>query len=146
MASLGSSWHSVKFSFQTNNKYLFPSYYHLSYPFWIKASLSVFQDFHVLTSIIALITLSGSCWFSPVFSLLYYNCWRAVFCSSPSAFYRHCLAQGLTYNRYSVIVKIMTGTSLAVQWLRLCASNAGGTGSIPGQGTKIPHAAAWPKD
>ena len=32
------------------------------------------------------------------------------------------------------------GTSLAVQWLRLCASSAGGMGSIPGQGTKIPHA------
>ena len=32
------------------------------------------------------------------------------------------------------------GTSLAVQGLRLHASNAGGTGSIPGQGTKIPHA------
>ena len=32
------------------------------------------------------------------------------------------------------------GTSLVVQWLRLCAPNAGGTGSIPGQGTKIPHA------
>ena len=32
------------------------------------------------------------------------------------------------------------GTSLAVQWLRLCASTAEGTGSIPGQGTKIPHA------
>ena len=32
------------------------------------------------------------------------------------------------------------GTSLAVQWLRLCASTAGGVGSIPGQGTKIPHA------
>ena len=31
------------------------------------------------------------------------------------------------------------GTSLAVQWLRLHASNAGGTGSIPGWGTKIPH-------
>ena len=32
-------------------------------------------------------------------------------------------------------------TSLAVQWLRLCTSNAGGTGLIPGQGTKIcmPH-------
>ena len=29
------------------------------------------------------------------------------------------------------------GTSLAVQWLRLCF-NAGGVGSIPGQGTKIP--------
>ena len=27
------------------------------------------------------------------------------------------------------------GTSLVVQWLRPCASNAGGLGSIPGQGT-----------
>ena len=27
-----------------------------------------------------------------------------------------------------------------VQWLRLRASNAGGTGSIPGWGTNIPHA------
>ena len=27
-----------------------------------------------------------------------------------------------------------------VQWLRLHASNAGGAGSIPGGGTKIPHA------
>ena len=25
----------------------------------------------------------------------------------------------------------ISGTSLAVQWLRLCASNAGGMGSIP---------------
>ena len=32
------------------------------------------------------------------------------------------------------------GTSQAVQWLRLHASNAGGMGLIPGQGTKIPHA------
>ena len=30
--------------------------------------------------------------------------------------------------------------SLVVQWLRLCASTAGDAGSIPGQGTKIPHA------
>ncbi|TEA30634.1 hypothetical protein DBR06_SOUSAS4110079, partial [Sousa chinensis] len=37
--------------------------------------------------------------------------------------------------------------SLVVQWLRLCSPNAGGPGSIPGQGTrshmpqlKIPHA------
>ena len=27
-----------------------------------------------------------------------------------------------------------------VQWLRLCAPNLGGTGSIPGQEIKIPHA------
>ena len=30
-------------------------------------------------------------------------------------------------------------TSLVVQWLRLCA---GDTGSIPGSGTKIPHASS----
>ena len=34
------------------------------------------------------------------------------------------------------------GTSLAVQWLRLCTRNAGGTGLIPDWGTKILHA-AW---
>ena len=34
----------------------------------------------------------------------------------------------------------MSGTSLVVQWLRLHASTAVGAGSIPGQGTKIPHA------
>ena len=34
------------------------------------------------------------------------------------------------------------GTSLAVQWLRLCPSTAGGMGSIPGWGTKMPHATA----
>ena len=32
------------------------------------------------------------------------------------------------------------GTSLAAQWLRLHVSPTGGTGSIPGQGTKIPPA------
>ena len=30
------------------------------------------------------------------------------------------------------------GTSLVVQWLRLCPSNAGGMGLIPGWGTRIP--------
>ena len=33
-----------------------------------------------------------------------------------------------------------SGTSSEVQWLRLHASTAGGKGSIPGQGAKIPHA------
>ena len=33
------------------------------------------------------------------------------------------------------------GTSLGVQWLRLCTSNAGGAGSISGQGTRTLHAA-----
>jgi len=31
------------------------------------------------------------------------------------------------------------GTSLAVQWLRLCAPKAGGTGLIPGGGANIPQ-------
>ena len=32
------------------------------------------------------------------------------------------------------------GTSLVIHWLRLHAPNAGGMGSIPDQGSKIPHA------
>ena len=43
--------------------------------------------------------------------------------------------------------KLMSGTSLVVQWLRLCTPNAGNLGLIPGWGTmsltpqlKIPHA------
>ena len=39
-------------------------------------------------------------------------------------------------------LKISTGTSLVVQWLRLCTSTARGMGSIPGWGAKILHA-AW---
>ena len=31
-----------------------------------------------------------------------------------------------------------------VQWLRLHDSNPGGMGLIPGQGTRVPHA-AWPE-
>ena len=42
--------------------------------------------------------------------------------------------------QYFLLVHIC-GTSLAVQWLRVCASNAQGGGSIPGLGIKIPHAA-----
>ena len=33
-----------------------------------------------------------------------------------------------------------TGTYLVIYWLRFHASTAGGMGSIPDQGTKIPHA------
>ena len=33
-------------------------------------------------------------------------------------------------------IKKQTGTSLAAPWLRLCAPNAGGPGSSPGQGTR----------
>ena len=37
-------------------------------------------------------------------------------------------------------------TFLEVQWLKLHASNIGGARSIPGQGTKIPHAAQGSQD
>ena len=39
--------------------------------------------------------------------------------------------------------KFLLGTSLVVQWLRP-PFNAGGAGSIPGLGAKIPHD-SWPK-
>ena len=38
--------------------------------------------------------------------------------------------------------KVLLGTSLVVQWLRLPASTVKGAGLIPGRGTKILHA-AW---
>ena len=46
-----------------------------------------------------------------------------------------------------LFVNIVLLNSLAVQWLGLRASTAGGPGLIPGQGTKIPQAShtAWPK-
>ena len=37
------------------------------------------------------------------------------------------------------------GDSMVVQCLGLCASATGGLGSIPGQGSKIPHATQWGK-
>ena len=37
------------------------------------------------------------------------------------------------------------GTSLVVQWLRLCVLNAGGVGLIPDQGTRILHAVSQNK-
>ena len=39
-----------------------------------------------------------------------------------------------------IAFKIYLENSLAVQWLGLHVSTSGGTGSIPDQGTKIPHA------
>ena len=43
---------------------------------------------------------------------------------------------------------VIRGTSLVVQWLKLCAPNAGDLGSIPGQGShmlqlKILHDTTW---
>ena len=51
-------------------------------------------------------------------------------------------SQTPTTGKVQQLKKAPTGASLEVQWLRLCASNAGGPGSIPGLEIKIPHA-AW---
>ena len=40
---------------------------------------------------------------------------------------------------FNVLIKKVLVSSLAVQWLRLQASSAGGTGLIPDLGTKIPR-------
>ena len=60
----------------------------------------------------------------------------------------HCLLKSERTNNVGIMLTTVktlnySGTSLVVQWLRLCASNAGGMGLILGQGTKIPpyHAA-----
>ena len=42
-------------------------------------------------------------------------------------------------NRDTSYQDLWIGTSLAVQWLRCCALNTEGLGSIPGQGTKVPY-------
>ena len=44
------------------------------------------------------------------------------------------------HTRAGVLEKWDPGTSLGIQWLRIHTSIAGGTGSIPGQGTKTLHA------
>ena len=48
----------------------------------------------------------------------------------------------LTLENYALFTwnqNVTEGTSLVAQWLRIHASTAGGVGSIPGWGTKIPH-------
>ena len=39
--------------------------------------------------------------------------------------------------------KLLLGTSLVVQWLRLPAFTVGGAGSIPDGGSEILHATSW---
>ena len=42
------------------------------------------------------------------------------------------------------LLKIALGTSLVVDWLRLCPSTLESTGSIPGQGSSA-YLEVWPK-
>ena len=47
-----------------------------------------------------------------------------------------CPATAILWSAVSPIKNPFIMTSLVVQWLRLCAPNAGDAGSIPGQGTR----------
>ena len=49
----------------------------------------------------------------------------------------HCIACVTSELMTLYIYLKVSGNSLAVQWLKLCTSTAGGLDSIPGQGTKI---------
>ena len=49
-----------------------------------------------------------------------------------------------THSYINILSKVSVLTSLAVQWLGLHAFTRMGTGSIPGQGTKIPQTAWCP--
>ena len=53
----------------------------------------------------------------------------------------HAVASPMFLSRRIKLKLVERGTSLAVLWLGLHTSNAGVTGSIPGRGTKISHAA-----
>ena len=50
------------------------------------------------------------------------------------------MESAFTFRRGNEIKSSEIGTSLVVQWLGPHTPYAGGWGSIPGQGTKIPHA------
>ena len=69
--------------------------------------------------------------------------WRKkVFSTINAGTTRNIRAKKRSWNSTSHHIQNLTPnrTSLAVRWLRLCASNAGVTGSIPGQRTKISYA------
>ena len=56
------------------------------------------------------------------------------------------VGKAIVFEEFGFILSAMRCNEVA-KWLRLCATNAGGVGSIPSQDPKIPRATmAWPKD
>ena len=73
----------------------------------------------------------------PVVKTLHFHCW-GVQVPSLVRELRSCMAKKQTNKKKPNKTnkqKLSWETSLAVQWLRLCAPNAGGQGATPGQGT-----------
>ena len=82
----------------------------------------------------ALLHASNSTWLSMLHVVMY-----MFQCYSLNSSHPVCPLWGGPMN-LCVIKTHRSGTSLAAQWLRLHASSAGSISSIPGWGTKIPHA------
>ena len=82
----------------------------------------------------ALLHASNSTWLSMLHVVMY-----MFQCYSLNSSHPVCPLWGGPVN-LCVIKTHRSGTSLAAQWLRLHASSAGSISSIPGRGTKIPHA------
>ena len=61
-------------------------------------------------------------------------------CNNMEISLRNKIRKHLCVRNNYLYLRIILGTSLAVQWLRLFASTAQGMGLIPGQRPKIPHA------
>ena len=58
-------------------------------------------------------------------------------CAGSNVYYIHPSGCGSLASEENSVSKLgLGGTSLMVQWLRLCAPNAGALGSIPGQGVR----------
>ena len=76
------------------------------------------------------------CWFL----LKAYICIQPMLVMQPRFHKWNCISICPFPNTFIVIKSDMWGNSLAVQWLRLHAPNAGGLGLIPGLGTEIPRA------
>ena len=94
----------------------------------------------------------GSPRINVISELMNNNSWRSDYLFFPSALFTtvnrviHVFKPNRLEKQFQKLqnqfIKLILGTSLVIQWLRLYASTSGGTGSIPGQGTEIP-CAVW---
>lgn len=69
---------------------------------------------------------------------IFYCIFIPLFCYCSKNTIKLATILGGTFNLFCLKKKL--GTSLVIHWLRLHASKAGGAGSIPDQGTEVPHA------
>ena len=70
--------------------------------------------------------------------VFYYHYCYYDYCYNSHQAFTLPLSHYIPHHDYNTIsLKHCLRTSTVVQWLRLCTPNAGGRGSIPGQGTRV---------